>query len=109
MITPLIDCTISRHLNLEFAHQHLRAQRAVSVVVEAGIDGWHGIQPSIGMDLKVLKETYGYRLCFFGEVNCETLLACTPEETEIEVRYAIEHAAAGGGLVITCGNVLKTT
>ena len=77
------------------------------MLVEAGIDGWHGIQPSIGMDLKVLKEKYGDSLCFFGGVNCETLVAGTPEQTEREVRYAIEHAAAGGGLVITSGNVLQ--
>lgn len=79
----------------------------LDMLVEAGIDGWHGIQPSIGMDLKVLKERYGDRLCFFGGVNCETLVAGTSGETETEVRYAIEHAAAGGGLVITCGNVLQ--
>jgi uroporphyrinogen decarboxylase len=76
-------------------------------LVEAKIDGWHGIQPSIGMDLARLKDRYGDRLCFFGGVNCETLVAGTPEEARNEVRYAIEHAAPGGGLVVTCGNVLQ--
>lgn len=76
-------------------------------MIDAGIDGWHGIQPSIGMDLKRLKERYGEHLCFFGGVNCETLVAGTPEETREEVRYAIAHAAEGGGLVLTCGNVLQ--
>jgi len=79
----------------------------LDMLIDAGIDGWHGIQPSVGMDLKILKEKYGDRLCFFGGVNCETLVAGTPEETEAEVRYALKHAAAGGGLVITCGNVLQ--
>ncbi|NLD71128.1 MAG: hypothetical protein GX649_00260, partial [Chloroflexi bacterium] len=76
-------------------------------MIEAGIDGWHGIQPSIGMDLRLLKERHGADLCFFGGVNCETLVAGTPEEAHAEARYAIEHAAAGGGLVLTCGNVLQ--
>lgn len=75
--------------------------------VEAKVDGWHGIQPSIGMDLKLLKEIYGDRLCFFGGVNCETLVAGSPEEARAEVRYAIHHAAPGGGLVVTSGNVLQ--
>jgi uroporphyrinogen decarboxylase len=35
-------------------------------LVAVGIDGWHGIQPNIGMDLAKLKERYGDRLCFFG-------------------------------------------
>lgn len=76
-------------------------------LVEAQIDGWHGIQPSIGMDLRKLKERYGPRLCFFGGVNCETLVAGTPQDARGEVRHAIEHAAPGGGLVVTTGNVLQ--
>ncbi|HID78873.1 MAG TPA: hypothetical protein EYP56_23115 [Planctomycetaceae bacterium] len=76
-------------------------------LVEAGIDAWHGIQPSIGMDLRALKKRYGQRLCFFGGVNCETLIAGTPDDVRREVRYAIEQAAPGGGLVVTCGNVLQ--
>ena len=76
-------------------------------MVEAGIDGWHGIQPSIGMDMRLLKERYGDKLCFFGGVNCETLVDGTPEDARAEVRYAIRHAAPGGGLVVTSGNVLQ--
>ena len=75
--------------------------------VEAKVDGWHGIQPSIGMDLRLLKERYGDNLCFFGGVNCETLVAGTLQEAREEVRYAIKHAAPGGGLVLTTGNVLQ--
>lgn len=75
--------------------------------VEAKVDGWHGIQPSIGMDLRLLKDRYGDMLCFFGGVNCETLVAGTLEEAREEVRYAIKHAAPGGGLVLTTGNVLQ--
>ena len=74
---------------------------------EARVDAWHGIQPSIGMDLRLLKERYGNDLCFFGGVNCETLVAGSPDEAREEVRYAIRHAAPGGGLVVTTGNVLQ--
>lgn len=76
-------------------------------LIAAGADGWHGIQPSIGMDLRLLKERYGDDLCFFGGVNCETLVDGTPEQARQEVRYAIKHAAPGGGLVVTTGNVLQ--
>jgi uroporphyrinogen decarboxylase len=79
----------------------------LDALVEADIDGWHGIQPRIGMDLRLLKERYGDKLCFFGGLNCETLIAGTPEQAREEVRYAIRHAAPGGGLVIATGNVLQ--
>lgn len=72
-----------------------------------GIDGWHGIQPDIGMDMKLLKERYGKSLCLFGGVNCHTLIEGSPEETREEVRYAIEHASVGGGLVIATSNVVQ--
>ena len=74
--------------------------------VDAGVDAWQGIQPSIGMDLKLLKEKYAGRLCFFGGVDVHTLIADTPGAVAEEVKYAIRHAARGGGLVITSGNSL---
>ena len=76
-------------------------------LIDAQIDAWHGIQPSIGMDLRALKERYGDRLCFFGGVNCETLIEGTSQDARGEVRTAIRHAAVGGGLVVTSGNVLQ--
>jgi uroporphyrinogen decarboxylase len=74
--------------------------------VAAGLDGWQGIQPRIGMDLKLLKERYGDKMTFIGGVNCETLTDGTPEQIEEEVRYAIRHAAPGGSLAICSGNTL---
>ncbi len=75
--------------------------------VEIGIDGWHGIQPDIGMDFKLLQERYGGDLCFFGGVNCSTLIDGPAEKAREEVRYAIEQAAGGGGLVIATSNVVQ--
>jgi uroporphyrinogen-III decarboxylase len=75
--------------------------------VEAGIDGWHGIQPAIGMDLQTLKERFGVDLCLFGGVDCETLIEGPPDRARDQVRYAVEHAAPGGGLVIATSNVLQ--
>lgn len=75
--------------------------------VDLGIDGWHGIQPDIGMDFKLLKQRYGDELCFFGGVNCHSLIEGPPASVREEVRYAIEHAAAGGGLVIATSNVVQ--
>jgi hypothetical protein len=75
-------------------------------LVETGIDGWHGIQRNIGMDMGRLKKRYGEELCLFGGVNCETLINGSSKEMEWEVRTAIEEAAEGGGLVLTTSNVV---
>jgi len=75
-------------------------------LVEIGIDGWHGIQRNIGMDMDRLKQRYGDRLCLFGGVNAETLIDGTPDTVADEVRTAIDQAGRGGGLVLTCSNVV---
>lgn len=74
-------------------------------LVEIGIDAWHGIQRNIGMDFFELKRRYGDRLCLFGGVNTETMITGTPDDVREEVRTAIE-ATGGGGLVVTCSNVV---
>lgn len=74
--------------------------------VDAGVDAWHGIQPWIGMDLKLLKEKYAGRLALFGGVDCDYLVLGTPAEVEEQVKYALRHAAPGGGYAMTSGNSL---
>ncbi len=80
--------------------------KIMPMIVEAGSDAWHGIQPSIGMDLAKLKEMYGHKLCFIGGVDCDTLVAGTPADVRREVRYAVEHAGWDGGLAISSSNTL---
>ena len=75
--------------------------------VAAGVDGWQGIQPRLGMDLKVLKEKYAGKLSFWGGVDCATLTLDTPAEVVAEVKHAVKYAAPGGGLVLTSGNTLQ--
>jgi uroporphyrinogen decarboxylase len=76
----------------------------LDLMIEAGIDGWQGIQPEIGMTLPALQKRYGGRLCFWGGVSMPTLIDGTEEQVAEEVRIACESAPAAGGLVITCAN-----
>ena len=76
----------------------------LDLMIEAGIDGWQGIQPEIGMTLPALQERYAGRLCFWGGVSMPALIDGTEEQVAEEVRIACESAPAAGGLVITCAN-----
>jgi hypothetical protein len=76
----------------------------LDMLIEAGADGWQGIQPRLGMTLPALQERYGGRLCFWGGVDVDTLVAGTEAEVAEEVRVAFESAPRSGGLVLTCGN-----
>jgi uroporphyrinogen decarboxylase len=74
--------------------------------VEAGVDGWQGIQTRIGQDFRDLKERYGDKICFFGGVDVETLVWGNLDEVADQVRYVMHHAAPGGGLVLGSGHTL---
>jgi len=80
--------------------------KILPLLIDAGIDGWQGIQPSIGMDMRLLRESVGSRLCLFGGVDCATLVAGTPEDVRREARYAVTHAGGSGGLVLVSSNTL---
>ena len=77
-------------------------------MLEVGIDGWQGIQPAIGMDLRRLKDQFGDRLCFFGGVDVDSLVAGTVDDVRRQVAYAIQHAGPGGGLVVVSGNTITS-
>ncbi|MCC7447966.1 MAG: hypothetical protein IT324_11145 [Anaerolineae bacterium] len=76
----------------------------LDMMIEAGIDGWQGIQPKIGMTLPALQERYGGKLCFWGGVDMDTLVVGTEADVADEVRVAFDSAPREGGLVLTVGN-----
>ena len=75
-------------------------------MIEAGIQALQGIQPRIGMDIGLLKDRVGDRLCLWGGVNCETLTSGTPAEVRAEVAYALRSASNNGGLILGSGNTV---
>ena len=80
----------------------------LDMMVDTGIDALHGIQPSVGMDIKRLKEKIGDRAALFGAVEAETLINGTPEDVEREVEYCLKYGAPGGGFVLTTSNSVQT-
>jgi uroporphyrinogen decarboxylase len=78
--------------------------KLLDMMVETGIDGLHGIQPSTGMDIRRLKERVGHKVTLFGAVEAETLVNGTPEDTVREVEECLTYGAPGGGFVLTTSN-----
>lgn len=88
-------------------HTDGRTWAILDMLVEAGIDGLHGIQPSAGMDLSALKERYGTRLALFGAMEGERLINGDPDEIRNLVRSQLKEAGRGGGLVLTSSNSIQ--
>jgi len=108
VLAPLAECVRTAHNHGIYFIKHSDGNHwsILDDFVAVGVDGWQGIQPRIGMDLRLLKEKYAGKLALIGGVNCDTLTIGTTEEVEQEVRYAIRHAAPGGGYVMCSGNTL---
>jgi uroporphyrinogen decarboxylase len=67
--------------------------------IRAGCDAYESIQPTAGMDIKLLKERYGDNITLWGGVSNENLIGGTPEDVEADARYGIKWAAPGGGFI----------
>ncbi len=63
-------------------------------------DAYEGIQATGGMDIKALAERVGDRLCLWGGIWHEHIIAGTPEVIRADARYSFEHAAPGGGYIM---------
>jgi uroporphyrinogen decarboxylase len=63
-------------------------------------DAYEAIQASAGMDIRKLKERVGGKLCLWGGIWHEHLIAGTPDDIRKDARYAFRHAAPGGGYIM---------
>jgi len=63
-------------------------------------DAYEGIQASGGMDIKLLKERVGGKLCLWGGIWHEHIISGTVEDIRNDARYAFKYAAPGGGYIM---------
>jgi len=71
------------------------------MMIEAGLDAVHAIQPSCGgMDLRLLKEDFGDRIVFNGAIDSHAVLIDgTPESVRAATKEALSIMMPGGGYV----------
>ena len=79
------------------------------IIIDAGADGVHPIDPMAGMDIGEAKTKFGNRVCLMGNVNCATTLCSgTVEEVCQETREVIRKAGRGGGLICMSSNSIHS-
>jgi len=81
----------------------------IDMMLDTGIQGLHPIDPLAGMDLGVVKEKYGHRVCLMGNVDCAYVLTWgTVEDVREEVKRCIRQAARGGGFICMSSNTIHS-
>jgi uroporphyrinogen decarboxylase len=82
----------------------------LDMIVSAGPDGLHSIEPTAGMELGKVKELVGHKLCLLGNIDCAEVL---PHGSEAEVREAVRVAIAdageGGGFILASSNSIHSS
>ncbi len=77
----------------------------VDILINAGIDALHPIDPMAGMDIGEAKAKFGNRVCLMGNVSCAyTLCDGTIDEVRQETKEVIRKAGKGGGFICTSSN-----
>jgi hypothetical protein len=78
----------------------------LDLLLQAGIDGLHGIQPSAGMDLGALRQKCGPRLVLLGAIEGSNLIDGQPDEIRNLVRSQIA-SGRDGPFVLTSSNSIQ--
>lgn len=75
----------------------------------SGIDGLHPIDPVAGLDIGVVKEKYGDRVCLIGSIDCGPLMNWgTKEQVRQAVKENIKKAGKGGGLIAASSHSIQS-
>jgi len=88
-------------------HTDGNIMKILDILIDAGIDAIHPIDPIAGMDLAEVKVRYGGRICLMGNVDCAYLLPDgTPDQVQEAVKSCIRQAGVGGGYICTSSNTI---
>lgn len=74
------------------------------MAVEAGLAGFHGLEPAAGMDLAAIKATYGRTLALIGNVDAQVLCGEDLHAVRREVDRCLAQGTAGGGYMFSSCN-----
>lgn len=77
----------------------------LDMLVDAGVDALHPVEPAAGMDIAEVKRRYGDKLCVIGNIDCRKLLTSgSPRDVEEVVKETIAKVAPGGGYILSSSN-----
>jgi hypothetical protein len=75
--------------------------------IDVGIAGFHPVEKG-AMDIRLVKQQYGDRLCLLGNVDLNILGMGSPQDVDSEVEELIRDIGPGGGYIVTSGNSLAS-
>ncbi len=71
----------------------------IPLIIQSGFDCIQPLEARAGNDVRELKEIYGGKICFFGNINMDVLAEGGKQEIEMEVVSKITAAKKNGGYI----------
>ena len=106
-ITPYLHKTISSHQqNGAYVIKHTDGDimPILDQIVSCSPDALHSIDPTAGMDMAVVKNLIGDKICIAGNVDCAALVRGTKEDIKKSALYCLKHGKPGGGYIFMSSN-----
>ena len=79
-------------------HSCGKIESFIPMLIEAGFSAIQPLEAKVGQDVRVLKERYGKKITFFGNIDVRKLSG-TREDVEEEIRSKLAVAMRGGGYI----------
>ena len=91
-------------------HNDGRIWNFLDDLVASGINAYHPIERSAEMDLRIVKQKYGQKICPIGNVNNKEILReGTVQQVEQQVIECLRTAAPGGGYILASDHSLNNS
>ena len=91
---------IKKYRDKAMIHSCGNVWNIMDMLIDAGIDLHQSLQTGAGMDINLLREKYGDKMCFWGGVAVEKLVGGTTEDVRKDVRYAMEYNKRNNGFIL---------
>lgn len=89
-------------------HSDGNLQAVLPDLAALSLDGLQGLEPGAGMDIGMVKEQYGGRLCLMGNFDLNLLTTGTPAAIKVAAERLLREVAPGGGYIFsTSGGILS--
>ncbi|MHA1820392.1 MAG: uroporphyrinogen decarboxylase family protein [Promethearchaeota archaeon] len=101
---------VHKHDKLVIFHSDGFVEPYYPLLIDAGVDAHQSLEPTAGMDLKHLKETYGDKLTLIGNIDVSRLIPYGTKEEVIEAtKKCLKDGAPGGGYIFsTCSDLTNS-
>lgn len=110
-ITPYLAKLIKGYRNMGFytiKHTDGNIMPIIDQLIQTNPHALHSLDPQGGVDIKIVKNSYGDKVCLIGNVNCGLLQTGTDDEVIESCLYALKNGMPGYGYIYSTSNCIYT-